>query len=39
MKLFKTNSSETVQACQENFRFELPNVFLKKKKRENIEMV
>jgi len=32
MKLFQTNSIETLRACQENFHFELfPNVLLKKR--------
>ena len=26
MKLVQTNITETVRACQENFRFELPSV-------------
>ena len=32
MKLFQTNNTEIVRACQENFRFELPSVLLKKGK-------
>jgi len=32
MKLFQTNNIEIVPACQENFRFELPSVLLKKGK-------
>ena len=31
MKLFKTNSIETVRACQESFGFEVPSVLLKKR--------
>ena len=29
MKLFLTNSTEIVRACQESFGFEVPNVLLK----------
>ena len=36
MQLFQTNSIETVQACQENFHFELPGVlFCLRKERKN----
>ena len=31
MKLFNTNSMETVKACQEYFSFELPSIQLEKK--------
>jgi len=37
MKLFQTNSTKIVRACQESFCFELPNVLLKKR-TEKLEM-
>jgi len=33
MKLFNTNSMETVKACQEYFSFELPSIQLEKRKK------
>ena len=33
MKLFNTNSMETVKACQEYFSFELPSIQLGKRKK------
>jgi len=33
MKLFNTNSMETVKACQEYFSFELPSILLGKRKK------
>jgi len=33
MKLFNTNSMQTVKACQEYFSFELPSIQLEKRKK------
>jgi len=33
MKLFNTNSMETVKACQEYFSFELPSIQLEKRNK------
>jgi len=33
MKLFNTNSMETVKVCQEYFSFELPSIQLEKRKK------
>ena len=33
MKLFNTNSMETVKACQEYFSLELPSIQLEKRKK------
>jgi len=33
MKLYQTNSTEIVRACQESFGFEVPSVLLKKEQK------
>ena len=37
MKLFNTNSMETVKACQKYFSFELPSIQLEKRKKKKLK--